>query len=326
MLARSLWLISKNTFEVRPSELAAPTEDCLLVKTKYSAISRGTEGLISRGEVPENEYNRMRAPHQEGQFPWPVKYGYSNVGEVIEGPGHWVGRRVFCLYPHQDQFVLLASDFVSLPEGLPADRATLAANMETALNAIWDSGLTAGDHVAVIGGGMVGLLIAYLCDRFPATKVHVIDPKASARHVATELGLHALDPDDPDVAHLRESMDLVFHTSSTQSGLNLSIDLAGFETTVMEVSWYGERATEVKLGGAFHNRRIRLQSSQVGHVSPHRRMRRTYHQRLATALDLLCDDALDALLTHYIAFEETPKRLPDLLMPEAAAIGICLEY
>jgi threonine dehydrogenase-like Zn-dependent dehydrogenase len=50
-----------------------------------------------------------------------------------------------------------------LPDALPPERAVLAANMETALNILWDSGAGAGDRIAVIGAGVVGALVAVSC-------------------------------------------------------------------------------------------------------------------------------------------------------------------
>jgi len=96
----------------------------------------------------------MRAPFQEGDFPFPIKYGYSAVGRVEEGPQDLMGKAVYCLFPHQESFVVSASTLSILPDNLPPRRAVLAANMETALNAVWDSGVAPGDRVAIVGAIM----------------------------------------------------------------------------------------------------------------------------------------------------------------------------
>ena len=117
--------------------------------TLRSAISRGTERLVFEGNVPESEFASMRAPMQAGAFPFPVKYGYCAVGRVEQGGG-LEGRRVFALHPHQDVFVSPVAAVTPIPDAVPDSRATLAANMETALNALWDSGAGLAT-VAIVG-------------------------------------------------------------------------------------------------------------------------------------------------------------------------------
>ncbi|MFD0388742.1 hypothetical protein ACFQ4K_14535 [Tistrella bauzanensis] len=135
--------------------------DEVLVTTLQTAVSRGTETLIATGGVPETEYQRMRAPFQEGDFPFPVKYGYAAVGQTPDG------GRVFALHPHQDRFVLPRAALRPVPDIVPTARAVLAANMETALNVLWDAGAGPGDRITVIGAGLVGLLAARLARRLP---------------------------------------------------------------------------------------------------------------------------------------------------------------
>ena len=132
------------------------------MRHSIARISRGTERLVANGEVPESEWARMRAPLQAGAFPYPVKYGYSATGIVTAGPDALIGKTVFCLHPHQDHFQVPEAMLAVVPDGIPAKRATLAANMETALNAHWDAGTLPGDRVLVVGAGIVGLLTAYL--------------------------------------------------------------------------------------------------------------------------------------------------------------------
>ena len=142
----------------------------MLVETRFSGISRGTEALVFRGGVPRAERARMRAPLQAGSFPFPVKYGYAAVGRVVEGPPDLVGRAVFVLHPHQDRFAAPAAMAVPLPAGVPLGRAVLGANMETALNIVWDAGATACDRIAVVGAGVVGALAGWLCARLPGSR------------------------------------------------------------------------------------------------------------------------------------------------------------
>ena len=120
--------------------------------------------------------------------------------------------------------------------------------------------------------------------------------------------------------------DLVVHASATAAGLATALRLAGDEATVLELSWYGAGEVTVPLGGAFHSRRLRLVSSQVGTVAPSHRARWTRRRRLAAALALLTDSALDALLAPALAFHDLPERLPDVLAPTGGVLCQLIRY
>jgi threonine dehydrogenase-like Zn-dependent dehydrogenase len=262
---------------------------------------------VFNGGVPLSERARMRAPFQEGDFPAPVKYGYCMVGRVLHGPAGLEGRNVFCLHPHQDRFVVPQSAVHLLPPGVPAGRAVLAANLETALNGLWDAGVLPGDRVAVVGGGSVGCLAAWVAGRIPGCEVELVDSNPRRAAVAAALGVSfAL----PDAAH--GEADVVLHASGTEAGLGLALRLAGFEATVIELSWYGDRPVSLSLGEAFHSRRLVLKSSQVGAVAAPRRSRRTLHSRLQLALSLLTDPAPDGLINSEAAFAELPRTMQEL--------------
>lgn len=291
--------------------MAAPLperqEGDVLVRTLYSGISRGTEALVFRGEVPPSQYEAMRAPFQEGDFPAPVKYGYANVGEVEEGPEALVGRTVFCLFPHQDRYVVPAAAVVAVPQGVPASRAVLAANMETAVNAVWDARPGPGDRVVVFGAGVVGSLIAWLCGQLPGSRVLLVDPDGSRRDVATALGV-----DFSQRPTGSADADLVVHASGNPAGLVDALAAAGPEAIVLEVSWFGDRTVTLPLGEAFHARRLTLRSSQVGRLPTDRVPRWTYARRMALALELLADPVLDALVTGESSFHELPDVMASL--------------
>ena len=305
---------------MRTAQLDAPREGMALVRTLFSGISRGTERLVLAGAVPEAERARMRAPLQEGELPFPVKYGYCAVGVVDAGPAELHGTTVFCLHPHQDQFIAPVGMLVPVPDGVPARRATLAANMETALNALWDSGAGPADRIVVVGAGVVGLMVTALAARLPGADVTVIDVAADRRGLVESLGARFATVAAPAGA------DVVFHTSVTAAGLETAIASAGMEGTVVELSWYGEREVPVRLGGAFHSQRLRLVSSQVGQVSPGRRPRWDYRRRMEAALRLLADDRLDALVAEEIGFEDAPRELPRLLGPGATGLAPVIRY
>jgi NADPH:quinone reductase-like Zn-dependent oxidoreductase len=286
-----------------------PAADSLRVHAINSGISRGTESLVFRGLVPESEWARMRCPFQEGEFPFPVKYGYAMVGRVEDGPAERIGERVFCLYPHQSQFVIPATAALPIPDAVSDRRAVLAAQMETAMNGTWDAAPRIGDRIAIVGGGVAGCLLAYLCARLPGTEVTLIDINPGRRTVATALGAGFATPDEA----LPSGCDLVFHASGTAEGLALSLSLAGFEATVAEMSWYGSKPVAVELGGSFHSQRLTIVSSQVGSVSPARRARWDHRRRLTEALSLCADPRLDVLVSDETPFADIPMRLPEIL-------------
>lgn len=310
--AQACWVVSPGQAEIRHATLPPLAEGDVRVRTLHTAVSRGTEGLVFRGEVPPSEWQRMRAPFQAGDFPGPVKYGYVNVGVVEAGPAGLLGRTVFCLYPHQTRYQVSAEAVVPLPEGVPAARAVLAAQMETALNALWDAAPGLGDRIAVVGGGTVGLLVAWLAARLPGCEVQVIDTEPSRAALAQALGASFSLPEDA-----RTGVEWVFHTSGQAAGLATALRLAAFEATVLELSWYGSRAVSVPLGEAFHSQRLTLKSSQVGHVAPAQRGRWSHRRRLALALSLLTDPVLDRLITDSAPFHQSPEVLARLAGPTA---------
>lgn len=309
--AQACWLLEPGLAEWRDENLPAPGPGDVLVRTLHTGISRGTELLVFRGMVPPSEHQRMRAPFQAGDFPAPVKYGYNNVGIVEQGPAHLLGQAVFCLYPHQTRYVVLADAVQLLPADVPPARAVLAANLETAINALWDAAPRVGDRIAVVGGGTVGLLVAWLASRLPGSRVEVVDTNPERHALAEHLGASFASP-----ATATPDADLVIHASGRPEGLATALGLAAFEATVLELSWFGEQAVTVPLGGAFHARRLTLKSSQVGHVATEQRGRWSYRRRMALALSLLNDPRLDALVTDTSPFTELPSVLARLAQGE----------
>jgi hypothetical protein len=321
MHGRALWYVGPGRAELRDEPVAAPAPDEVRVRALHGAISRGTERLVHAGRVPASEHKRMRAPFMGGAFPFPVKYGYATVGRTEAGPPELEGRIVFCLHPHQSLFVVPAAAAVPIPADIPPARAVLAANMETALNAVWDGAPGPADRIAVVGGGLVGLLVAYLCARLPGAEVTVVDIAPARAELARAMGARFAAPDAAP-----GDCDLVFHASATAAGLSTALRLAGEEASVIELSWYGVGDIAAPLGEAFHSRRLRLVSSQVGKVAPSHRARWSHGRRLAAALAVLADPALDALLAPPVAFEDLPARLPALFSPDSNAVCQPIRY
>jgi threonine dehydrogenase-like Zn-dependent dehydrogenase len=313
--ARAMWVRSPGHGEIRPVELSPPGAGEVLVRTLYSGVSRGTEALVFRGGVPSSQYDAMRAPFQEGEFPGPVKYGYLNVGVVEEGPPGLRGRPVFCLYPHQTRYVVPAAAVTPVPESVPAARAVLTGTVETAVNAVWDAAPLLGDRIAVVGAGMVGCCVARVLAGFPAVRLQLVDTDPARASVAAALGVDFATPE-----RAAGGCDLVVHASATEAGLNRSLELLVPDGVVIELSWYGDRRVSLPLGEAFHSRRLAVRGSQVGAVASARRGRRDHADRLALALELLADPAYDAVITGECRFDEMPEVLPRLASGELPAL------
>jgi 2-desacetyl-2-hydroxyethyl bacteriochlorophyllide A dehydrogenase len=310
--ARAFWVTEPGRGEIRSEVLGTPSDGEVLVHSLYSAISRGTEALVFNGHVPPSEWGRMRAPFQAGEFPAPVKYGYSIVGRVVAGPRELTDRTVFVLHPHQTRFIVPAGAVHVLPDGIPPARAVLAANLETALNGVWDARPHVGDRIAVIGAGTVGCLAAWLASAIAGCDVELVDINPRRAAVAATLGVRFAAP-----SAATHDADLVIHASGTPAGLEHALQIAGEEATIVELSWFGDQTVPLSLGGAFHARRLTIASSQVGRVSSSQRTRWDTARRMRLALTLLDDPALDALITGEDEFE----RLPDVMATLARRPG-----
>ncbi len=303
-VARAFWTVAPGVGELREETLGT---EGVLVQALASGISRGTEATVFAGHVPPSQYQMMRAPLMAGSFPFPVKYGYSAVGVTEDG------ARVFVLHPHQDRFRAPSAMCIPVPDAVPTARAVLAANMETALNNCWDAAPLAGERALVVGAGVVGLLTAALLARVPGMQVTVVDPEPARAEPARRLGCTFAAPDSAP-----EEQELIVHASGTEAGLRLALSRAAFEGRIIEASWFADRVPALPLGEAFHARRLRVVSSQVGSIAPAMRGRRTHSERLALALDLLADPAFDALLEAPVDFADLPRAMPRLL-----AGGLC---
>ncbi|TZG32206.1 zinc-binding alcohol dehydrogenase [Agrobacterium sp. B1(2019)] len=317
--ACALWFASPGRCEIRAEHLPKPEEGEVQIRMLYSGISRGTESLIFHGRVPPSEFESMRGPNMSGAFPFPVKYGYAAVGVVEKGDASLLGRTVFCLYPHQERFNVALDAAVPLPDGLPAARAVLTANMETALNIVWDAEILPGDRVAVFGAGVVGTLVAHLARAIIGTEVVLIDPNPIRAPLAAGLGIEFATGEA-----VAGDFDVLVNASGSAKALSRAIELAGHEARIVEASWHGDRSVSLPLGGAFHSRRLMIASSQVGNLPAARRMRWTYARRLAKALELLRDDRLDALISGEIRFRDLTAAYPAILDdPQTLCHRIC---
>jgi 2-desacetyl-2-hydroxyethyl bacteriochlorophyllide A dehydrogenase len=305
--ARAFWIAAPGRGEIRAESLPSPSAEDVEVRALFSGISRGTEALVFRGHVPASEYQRMRAPFQTGDFPGPVKYGYASVGRVVRGPGELLDRHVFALYPHQTRYVVPSAAVHLLPDDVPPQRAVLAANLETAINGLWDAHPQIGDRIVVVGAGTVGSLAAWLAGRIHGCDVELVDVNPQRAAVARALGVRF-----SSAKTVSDGADVVIHASGSAAGLDLALRVAGFEATVVELSWYGDQVVPIALGQAFHARRLTIKSSQVGSVAAAQRARWDTRRRMQLALASLTDAALDVLITGETPFESLPQTMATL--------------
>ncbi len=319
--ATAYWTTGPQHGELRNEVLHERGPGEALVRTLYSGISKGTEIVVHTGSVPPRVAQAMRAPHQEGSFPAPVKFGYLSVGVVEEGPADWVGQSVFCLNPHQDRYVVATRDLTRIPGDVPARRAVLTGTVETAVNALWEAGPRLGDRIAVVGAGLVGGMVATLLRTFPLARLQLVDVDPERQKLAGRLGVDFARPEEAE-----PDCDIVFHCSASQQGLARSLQLAGDEGEVIEMSWYANRGVTLPLGEDFHARRLSIRASQVSTVARARRHRRTAADRLDLAVSLLKDPVFDAFLTGASAFADLPDVVQDLADGKLEALCHVIEY
>ncbi len=305
--AQAYWVTESGHGELRPEAIPTPGPNEALVRTLYSGVSRGTERVVHEGRVPERVADLMHAPHQEGDFPGPVKYGYLSVGVVEQGPDNWIGKTVFSLHPHQDFYVVPTNQLTAVPEDVPARRAVLTGIVEVAINALWEAGPRLGDRVAVVGGGLVGGVLATILRKYPLGRLQLVDADTDKRNLAEKLNIPFALPDEAE-----NDCDIVFHCSASNAGLKLSLQLAGDDSDVIELSWFADKEVTLPLGEDFHARRLTIRSSQVGAVALPRRHRRTNAQRLQIAAATLKDPVFDTFLSSECQFQNLPNTLVKL--------------
>lgn len=308
--ARCYRVVAPARGEVADVALQPPAPGELLVEACFSGVSPGTERLVGLGRVPPSCDATMACPGMRGSFALPVTYGYSLVGTTADG------ARVFTMHPHQTRAFVPGERLIPLPDGLGGERATLLPNLETALNATWDAGLSGGEEIAVLGGGAVGLLLTFVLARLHRGRTVLVERDAARRARAAALSWtgEVLDPQDVRPG----SVAVAFHATGTGTGLQQAIDATGFEGSVVDLSWYGDRPVTLQLGGAFHRGRKRILASQVGTVAPsHRAAGRPARTR--AVLELLADARLDELLEAPVPFRALPALFADIYAGRATA-------
>lgn len=321
METTTLWHLS-NAKTALKSEVLIPKPGEILIQSLYSLISMGTEKLVACGKVPSEIYLQMKVPFMQGDFSFPLTYGYSVVGKIIDGPEKYLNATIQMLHPHQSYIYAATDKFSVLPPEVPAKRATLASNLETIVNAIWDSEVSLGDKILVVGFGLIGALLCQVLKGMPGVEIQVMEADQHRANLATILG-HKNIRNPTDQVPM---FDVAFNTSSNESGLQACIDAVGYEGRIVELSWYGNQAVNMSLGSNFHHMRKRIISSQVSSIPSIKTNRWDFDRRKALVLQLLKDPGYDQLITQEIEFESAPSFFDNLRNNQIDQLSTVIKY
>lgn len=339
--ASSLVFTSPRQVELRQEPLPVPVAEQVLIRTRLSGISAGTELMLYRGEAPSGLAADEVLSALSGDLSFPVSYGYCTVGQVIQLGAQvdpeWAGRRVFAFHPHASHFVSPASELLPLPEGLPDEQALLLPAMETALHLVHEGAPLAGECALVFGQGLVGLVTVALLARFPLEALVALEPLEARRQASRRLGAHAcLDPAQPGLraalldrfgqSGSRAGADLVFELSGRPDALNQALELTAYDGRVVIGSWYGRKSAALELGGRFHRSHIRILASQVSRVQPELSGRWSKPRRLREALRLLSEIRPADLVTHRFALADAGEAYRLLDQHPEQALQVVLSY
>jgi threonine dehydrogenase-like Zn-dependent dehydrogenase len=292
MEAKSLWHTDERQSEIL-SETFSLEPDCLEVESAYSAISLGTEKLVATGKVPTEMHQIMRVPYQSGNFTFPVKYGYSIVGKTKEN--EWL----HAMHPHQDCFSISAADAYFFSETVNPMVATQLSNLETVINALWMSKVTAEDSVLVCGLGSIGILLAQTLKEYVGAKVCVLETNPTKKAALQNWGFESCNG--------QKEYTICFNVSAHADGLQYCIEHTVAEGKIMELSWYGNQAVSLKLGAHFHYKRLQIISVQVAEIPMAYREEQTYRSRKQLAEKLMLEIDYTKFITRIIPFAELPS-------------------
>ncbi|MEW6178425.1 MAG: zinc-binding alcohol dehydrogenase [Chloroflexota bacterium] len=337
-------LIHQNirSVEVIEEECPLPKDNEVLIQTRYSGISAGTESLIYRGLFPENLLLDETLSSLSGEFSYPFRYGYCCVGKIIECGKQvdrkWLGVRVFAFYPHCSYFTSPLSDLLPLPDILRDEDAVFIPNMETAVNLLQDGRPILGESVAVFGLGMVGLLTTALLGQFPLGFLGCLDLHPHRRQIAFHLGADvALNPLELwQSGSLREAFisaglpqsgaDLIYELSGSPAALNQAIELCGFNSRIVVGSWYGKKSVPLDLGGLFHRNRISIISSQVSTISPALSGRWDKSRRFQVVYEQLENIKPGNWISHYVPLTEADQFFDRLVDSQSEILQAVFTY
>lgn len=300
MQIKSFWHLDPKTSLIKNQEILKPkTAEISQFHSLCSNVSIGSERLVAEGRIPKSLFKKMKVPHQKGDFSFPIQYGYSLVVKDKEG------HRFHLMHPHQNKIQSNINALTSIPQDMSLHKAAQISNMETIVNAIWDSGFQYGDQILVCGIGSIGILLAYTLKNQIGINLKLKETNPDKRDILKSLGF--------DVAENESTMfDLCFHCSGQQEGLQFCLDRSKTEAKIIELSWYGDKNVSLPLGTNFHHKRIKIISSQVSQIPHHLSDKHTFRTRKKLVIALLKEINIPEIVYHTIAFEELPQFFKDL--------------
>ena len=336
-------IIFKKPYEIEliESPLPAPGEEEVLIETRISAISPGTELLVYRGQFPPNLPVDVAIPALARPFGYPLAFGYASVGQVVE-----IGRSikkelldqlVFCFHPHESHYTIRQDQLIPLPDDIDSVDAVFLATMETAVNFLMDGRPIIGENIVVFGQGIVGLLTTALLSLLPLGNLVALDPYPLRRENAKIAGARiVLDPNTPDVLDegsklLKSAVggngaDLIYELSGNPAALNQALSIAGLGSRIVIGSWYGTKKAELDLGGSFHRNRIRLISSQVSTLAAQFANRWTKNRRMKVTLDMVRQLQPARFVTHRFDVQQAGEAYDFLDKRPQETIQVVLTY
>jgi 2-desacetyl-2-hydroxyethyl bacteriochlorophyllide A dehydrogenase len=337
VVRKSLYYLSPGAVEVRAEPIPIPGPHQALVRTRFSAISTGTEMLLYRGQFPDNMALDESIPSLSGAVEYPLKYGYSLVGEIVQVGSDfdhgWIGKNVFAFHPHTSHFVSETRGLQIIPDGLSLEDALFFPNMETAVSFVMDGAPGIGERVFVFGQGTVGLLTTALLGKFPLESLVTFDPFDLRREASLAIGaLQSLDPmnvnfSEPEHdSQLFRNADLVYELTGNPQGLNMAIEAAAIEGRILVGSWFGKKEAHIDLGGWFHRGRLKLISSQVSQLNSSFSARWDKDRRYEFAWEMLKHVKPSRLITHKFPIDEVENAFTLLDKKPGDAIQVIFKY
>ena len=332
MKARQLWFTAPGKIEIRQQELGALAPDEVLVRTKVSGISAGTEMLVYRGQLPQDMALDVSInAFKDLDASYPLPYGYACVGHIQETGSaldKWLeGKKVFAFQPHASHFVSKLDQLIFLSDEVSQEAGTFLANMETAVNFLIDGAVQPDEKIAIIGMGVVGQLLNTVLNQLPVKEIKAIDTIKSRRDLAAnEMLTVSAGSDDKELLDSGNAFDLVFEISGNPEALNLAIQLSNFAGRIIVGSWYGNKAARINLGGAFHRNRLKIISSQVSTISPEHTLEWTKEKRLQKAMNLIAELNVEKYITHRFPLSQAEKAYQLLDKDAEKALQVIFTY
>jgi len=334
--ALQLWFTAPFQVEIREATLPGPAPDQLLIRTRCSAISAGTELLVYRGQLPPAMALDSTLASLDQAASYPLQYGYACVGEVEQVgsavDSDWLGRQVFSFQPHATHFLARPGEVQAVPAGMSAHDAVFLPNMETAVNLVQDGRPLLGERVVVLGQGIVGLLLSALLARHPLASLAAVEGKPWRQEVARRLGVQTVCTPDEAAAQTADRLsvlgdaDLIYEVSGQPDALNLAIRLSGYGSRVVIGSWYGSKTAAIELGGEAHRNRLQLITSQVSTVAPALTGRWDKQRRFGLAWEMIRQVQPNQLITRSAPLQEAGALYRQLHEETQGIVQAVLQY